>query len=57
MVIGSIVHRQDFNNGSLMNPYFIAIVLMLIAISALSVWMEMSLAEKSEVPEALEMTD
>ncbi len=40
MVIGSIIHRQDFNNGSLMNPYFIAIVLMLVAVSALSVWME-----------------
>jgi hypothetical protein len=57
MVIGSIVHRQDFNHGSLLNPYFIATVLMLIAVIALSVGMEMSISARSEVPETLEMTE
>ena len=57
MVIGSIVHRQDFNNGSLMNPYFIAIVLMLVSVSALSVWMEMSITARSEVPKAVKLTE
>jgi hypothetical protein len=40
MVIGSIIHRQDFNNGSLLNPYFITIVFFLFWIVILYVWME-----------------
>jgi hypothetical protein len=40
MVIGSIVHRQDFNNGSLLNPYFFIIVFILFMISMLYLWME-----------------
>lgn len=42
MVVGSIFHRQDFNNGSLVNPYFIIIVLVLSALAALYAWMELS---------------
>ncbi len=57
MVIGSIVHRQDFNNGSLLNPYFIATVGMLIAVLALSVGMEMSISARSRVAETLELSE
>ncbi len=41
MVIGSLVHRQDFNNGSLFNGYFIGILLALVSISLLYAGMEL----------------
>ena len=40
MVIGSIIHRQDFINGSLVNGYFIAIIFMLLVLTFLYAWME-----------------
>jgi hypothetical protein len=50
LVIGSILHRQDFNNNTLLNPFFIATVVMLLSVSALSVWMEISISAKSRIP-------
>lgn len=43
MVIGSIVHRQDFNNGSLINGYFIVILLVLVILFILYTWMELGM--------------
>ena|GEM_PF-3196011 len=42
MVIGSILHRQDFTNGSLLNGYFITITLALVLLSFLYAWMELN---------------
>ncbi len=41
MVLGSLLHRQDFNNGVLLNGYFIAIILVLAALCLFYVWMEL----------------
>lgn len=41
MVVGSLLHRQDFNNGELINGYFIAIILTLVALSLFYAWMEL----------------
>lgn len=41
MVIGSILHREDFVSGSLANGYFIAIVSTLILLVGLYAWMEL----------------
>ena len=46
MVIGSILHRQDFNNGSLANVYFIGIVATLVGTVAFYTWMELGLSER-----------
>jgi hypothetical protein len=47
MVIGSILHRQDFNNGSLINPYFIAILIILGALVLLTAWMEFTIPRQA----------
>jgi len=46
MVIGSILHREDFVNGSLINGYFIAIVVTLILLAGLYAWMELKPASQ-----------
>lgn len=40
MIIGSLLHRQDFNHGSLFNGYFIAILIMLFSLLVLYFGME-----------------
>jgi hypothetical protein len=52
MVIGSILHRQDFNNGSLINPYFIAILIILGALVLLTVWMEYTISHQALATQA-----
>jgi hypothetical protein len=56
MVIGSIVHRQDFNNGSLLNPYFIGIIIILFLSAILYVWMEYGVTAQKTIPETTEVT-
>lgn len=46
MVIGSLLHRQDFTNGSLINGYFIAILLTLVVLSLLYAWMELGVPKQ-----------
>ena len=43
MVVGSLLHRQDFNNGELINGYFVAILLTLVVLSLFYAWMELAL--------------
>ncbi len=47
MVIGSLIHRQDFKNGSLINGYFICILLVLALLAFLYGWMELSSTNKA----------
>jgi hypothetical protein len=54
MVFGSILHRQDFKNGSLLNPYFIIIVFILLMISVLFAWMEFNKSGRAPVPKTTE---
>lgn len=46
MVIGGIVHRQDFHGGTLLNAYYVGICLLLAALSILVLWMERSAARQ-----------
>jgi len=57
MVVGSIRYRQDFNNGSLLNAYFIAIVFVLIVLALLYAWMEIGAPGGSRVPKINESPD
>ncbi len=41
MILGSLLHRQDFNNGVLLNGYFIATILVLAGLCLLYAWMEL----------------
>jgi len=56
MVIGSILHRQDFNSGSLFNPYFIAIVFFLFVLFLLYAWMELGASGQLPVAKTTEPT-
>ncbi|HEX7972990.1 MAG TPA: hypothetical protein VF498_01155 [Anaerolineales bacterium] len=40
MVAGSILHRQDFTGGSLLNGYFIGIIILLVSLGLFYAWME-----------------
>ena len=52
MVIGSLVHRQDFYQGSLLNGYFIVIVFMLLSLLILYIWMERRVPTQTQVVKA-----
>jgi len=49
MVIGSILHRQDFNNASLLNGYFIIILVVLVFLFILYAWMELGMPRLDRV--------
>ena len=48
MVIGSLIHRQDFTNGSLLNGYFIGILFTLVMISSLYAGMELGVPRRNQ---------
>ena len=54
MVIGSILHRQDFYKGTLFNGYFIGVVLFLIILLSLFTGMELS---KSRPPQDIKTAE
>lgn len=52
MVIGSLIHRQDFKNGSLVNAYFICILLILALLAFFYGWMELHQTEPGQAVES-----
>lgn len=54
MVVGSIVHRQDFYRGSLFNGYFIGVLLILIILSVFYGVMEMGAARQTQAIKSAE---
>ena len=52
MVFGCLVHRQDFVNGSLVNFYFIGIILVLIILSLLYLGMESGVLGQRQSPDS-----
>jgi hypothetical protein len=51
LIIGSILHRADFTNGSLINPFFFFITTILVLLLALYIWMERAQPEQAPLPQ------